>query len=162
MPSIQKTLQISLYLDSRNWLTSKIRRSQPVSQLYLYFEISYWLITHTESFLLGSKKKDSGEKEHMSRQYRVWIDHLTRVLHECMPLEESYVLLHTANMVGLFTCIFVKHKERHSIKSINASEIKRGMGGLHGNKVRRLIDQYSTFTNVPFCFSGSSHLSICP
>jgi hypothetical protein len=88
-----------------------------------------------ESLLLGSKKKENGEKEHMSRQYRVWIDHLTRSVHECMPLEESYVLLHTANMVGLFTCVFVKHKERHNIKNISASEIKRGMGGLHGNKV---------------------------
>ncbi|KAK5797381.1 hypothetical protein VI817_003672 [Penicillium citrinum] len=87
-----------------------------------------------KSLLLGSKKKENGEKEHMSRQYRVWIDHLTRTLHECMPLEESYVLLHSSNMVGLFTCIFVKHKERHNIKSVNASEIKRGMGGLHGNK----------------------------
>ena len=84
---------------------------------------------------MSSKKKESGEKEHMSRQYRVWIDHLTRTLQECMPLEESYVLLHTANMVGLFTCVFVKHKERHNIKNISASEIKRGMGGLHGNKV---------------------------
>ncbi|CDM29778.1 hypothetical protein DTO013E5_6137 [Penicillium roqueforti] len=87
-----------------------------------------------KSLLLGSKKKENGEKEHMSRQYRVWIDHLTRTLHECMPLEESYVLLHTANMVGLFTCIFIKHKERHNIRNIHASEIKRGMGGLHGNK----------------------------
>ncbi|CAI7600732.1 unnamed protein product [Penicillium glandicola] len=87
-----------------------------------------------KSLLLGSKKKENGEKEHMSRQYRVWIDYLTRALHECMPLEESYVLLHTANMVGLFTCVFVKHKERHNIKNLSASEIKRGMGGLHGNK----------------------------
>ncbi|KAJ5182439.1 hypothetical protein N7492_000055 [Penicillium capsulatum] len=87
-----------------------------------------------KSLLLGSKKKDNGEKEHMSRQYRVWADHLTRTLNECMPLDESYVLLHTANMVGLFTCIFVKHKERHNIKNVSASEIKRGMGGLHGNK----------------------------
>ncbi|KAF7713996.1 Uncharacterized protein PECH_006146 [Penicillium ucsense] len=87
-----------------------------------------------KSLLLGSKKKDNGEKEHMSRQYRVWIEHLTRSLHECMPLEESYVLLHTSNMVGLFTCVFVKHKERHNISKINASEVKRGMGGLHGNK----------------------------
>lgn len=93
------------------------------------------LTSSAESLLLGSKKKENGEKEHMSRQYRVWIDHLTRSLHECMPLEESYVLLHTANMVGLFTCIFVKHKERHNIKNISASEVKRGMGGLHGNKV---------------------------
>ena len=96
----------------------------------------------TESLLLGSKKKENGEKEHMSRQYRVWIDHLTRTLHECMPLEESYVLLHTANMVGLFTCVFVKHKERHNIKNVSASEIKRGMGGLHGNKVCDIIVLY--------------------
>ncbi|EPS34966.1 hypothetical protein PDE_09931 [Penicillium oxalicum 114-2] len=87
-----------------------------------------------KSLLLGSKKKDHGEKEHMSRQYRVWIDHLTRSLHECMPLEESYVLLHTSHMVGLFTCVFVKHKERHNIRNVSASEVKRGMGGLHGNK----------------------------
>lgn len=74
----------------------------------------------------------------MSRQYRVWIDHLTRVVNECMPLEESYVLLHSANMVGLFTCVFVKHSERSRIKGVNASEVKRGMGGLHGNKVLHL------------------------
>lgn len=71
----------------------------------------------------------------MSRQYRVWIDHLTRRINECMPLDESYVLLHTANLVGLFTCIFVKHGERERIKNISATDVKRGMGGLHGNKV---------------------------
>lgn len=85
---------------------------------------------------MGSKKKESSEKEHISRQYRVWMEHLTRVINECMPLEESYVLLHSANMIGLFTCIFVKHKERQRIKDLSAAEVKRGMGGLHGNKVR--------------------------
>ncbi|KAJ5908669.1 hypothetical protein N7495_001351 [Penicillium taxi] len=87
-----------------------------------------------KSLLMGSKKKENGEKEHMSRQYRVWIEHLTQTLNACMPLDESYVLIHTSNMVGLFTCAFVKHKERHNIKNLSASEIKRGMGGLHGNK----------------------------
>ncbi|RDW92862.1 putative inositol polyphosphate phosphatase [Aspergillus mulundensis] len=87
-----------------------------------------------KSLLLGSKKKESGEKEHMSRQYRVWMEHLTRCINDCMPLEESYVLLHSANLIGLFTCIFVKHKERPKIKDVSAAEIKRGMGGLHGNK----------------------------
>ncbi|PWY92207.1 inositol polyphosphate phosphatase [Aspergillus heteromorphus CBS 117.55] len=87
-----------------------------------------------KSLLLGSKKKESGDKEHMSRQYRVWMEHLTRCINDCMPLEESYVLLHSANLIGLFTCIFVKHKERQRIKNVSASEIKRGMGGLHGNK----------------------------
>lgn len=111
----------------------KITASQCQKNLDMSFNTL--LIFLPESLLLGSKKKENGEKEHMSRQYRVWVDHLTRTLHECMPLEESYVLLHTSNMVGLFTCIFVKHKERHNIKSISASEIKRGMGGMHGNKV---------------------------
>ncbi|KAL3484017.1 Endonuclease/exonuclease/phosphatase [Aspergillus germanicus] len=87
-----------------------------------------------KSLLLGSKKKESGEKEHMSRQYRVWMEHLTRAINDCMPLEESYVLLHSANLIGLFTCIFVKHKERNKIQDVSAAEVKRGMGGLHGNK----------------------------
>ncbi|KAL3463655.1 Endonuclease/exonuclease/phosphatase [Aspergillus heterothallicus] len=87
-----------------------------------------------KSLLLGSKKKESGEKEHMSRQYRVWMEHLTRAINDCMPLEESYVLLHSANLIGLFTCIFVKHKERSKISNVSAAEVKRGMGGLHGNK----------------------------
>ncbi|KAF7593481.1 hypothetical protein BBP40_011487 [Aspergillus hancockii] len=87
-----------------------------------------------KSLLMSSKKKESREKEHMSRQYRVWMEHLTQCINGCMPLEESYVLLHSANLIGLFTCIFVKHKERQRIKDLSAAEVKRGMGGLHGNK----------------------------
>lgn len=93
------------------------------------------MVPIAESLLMSSKKKESGEKEHMSRQYRVWIEHLTRRINDCMPLGEAYVLLHTANLVGLFTCIFVKYNERQKIKNINSAEVKRGMGGLHGNKV---------------------------
>lgn len=52
-----------------------------------------------------------------------------------MPSNEPYHLLHTASMVGLFTCVFIKASQRHRIRNINAAEIKRGMGGLHGNKV---------------------------
>ncbi|KAL8891590.1 MAG: hypothetical protein Q9215_001358 [Flavoplaca cf. flavocitrina] len=37
-------------------------------------------------------------------------------------------------MVGLFSCIFVKTSSRSRIGSLHAVEIKRGMGGLHGNK----------------------------
>lgn len=52
-----------------------------------------------------------------------------------MPLEESYILLHTSNLVGLFTCVFIKQKERDRVRNVSAAEVKRGMGGLHGNKV---------------------------
>ena len=43
-------------------------------------------------------------------------------------------------MVGLFSCVFIKASQRHRIRNINAAEIKRGMGGLHGNKVSTDVD----------------------
>ncbi len=52
-----------------------------------------------------------------------------------MPSNEPYHLLHTASMVGLFSCVFIRVSHRTQVRSLNAIEIKRGMGGLHGNKV---------------------------
>ncbi|KAK5161600.1 hypothetical protein LTR04_004093 [Oleoguttula sp. CCFEE 6159] len=101
----------------------------------------------TAKSFFKSKKKDSSESEHMSHQYRAWRDHLTRSLEEHMPTSEPYTLVHTANMVGLFTCVFLKASERSRIHHINAAEIKRGMGGLHGNKgalvMRFMLDDSS-------------------
>ena len=71
----------------------------------------------------------------MSHQYRDWRDHLIRVLEDNMPTKNSYYLVHTASMVGLFTCVFVKSSERTHIRNLHAVEVKRGIGGLHGNKV---------------------------
>lgn len=88
-----------------------------------------------KSFLKSSKKKDQSQQEHISRQYRVWKEHLQSCLDSMMPVTHSYVLLHAANMVGLFTCVFVKQDERRRIRNVSAAEVKRGMGGLHGNKV---------------------------
>ncbi|KAI9740496.1 MAG: hypothetical protein M1834_005076 [Cirrosporium novae-zelandiae] len=87
-----------------------------------------------KSLFKNAKKRDASEKEHMSRQYRRWRDYLTRALENCMPSSESYSILHTANLVGLFYCIFVKASERQNVHYINATEIKRGLGGMHGNK----------------------------
>jgi hypothetical protein len=86
---------------------------------------------------MGSKRRENHEKEHMSRQYRVWRDYLASTINDIMPIEEPYVLLHATDMVGLFTCVFVKQKERQKVRNINSGEVKRGMGGLHGNKVCR-------------------------
>jgi hypothetical protein len=73
----------------------------------------------------------------MSHQYRDWRDFLLQCLDEYMPADELYHLLQTAHMVGLFTCVFVKATIRDRIRSLKNAEVKRGMGGLHGNKVRR-------------------------
>ncbi|WPH03772.1 Hypothetical protein R9X50_00665500 [Acrodontium crateriforme] len=97
--------------------------------------------TTAKSFF-KSKKTDSSEQQHMSHQYRAWRDHLTKCIDDFMPVGQTYSLLHTSSMVGLFTCVFVKSTLKSCIKHIHTSEIKRGMGGLHGNKgalVMRLV-----------------------
>ncbi|EPQ61906.1 BgtA-20253 [Blumeria graminis f. sp. tritici] len=90
--------------------------------------------TVTKSFF-KSKKKDPQVQEHMSHQYRDWRDYLTRCLDDNMPSDELYHLLHTSSLVGLFTCIFVRAPLLQRIRGLSAAEVKRGLGGLHGNKV---------------------------
>ena len=101
-----------------------------------------------KSLFKGSKKKDAEhEQMHMSRQYRAWRDHLVMSIENNMPSDQPYYLLHTASMVGLFSCVFVKASIRNKINNLSAAEVKRGMGGLHGNKgclaLRFLIDDSS-------------------
>ncbi|KAL9018960.1 MAG: hypothetical protein Q9185_003749 [Variospora sp. 1 TL-2023] len=88
-----------------------------------------------KTLIKGAKRKDINEQDRMSRQFKDWRDHLIRSIEDYMPTNESYTLLHTASMVGLFSCVFVRDPYRLSISNMQAAEIKRGMGGLHGNKV---------------------------
>ncbi|KAF2467784.1 DNase I-like protein [Lindgomyces ingoldianus] len=98
------------------------------------------------SFFKKAKKKDATDHEHMSHQYRAWRDYLVRSLEERIP-KENYTLLHTANLVGLFTCIFIKTSEHLKVRDVCAAQVKLGMGGLHGNKgaliVRFFLDDSS-------------------
>lgn len=102
--------------------------------------------TVTKSFF-KSKKKDPQVQEHMSHQYRDWRDYLTRCLDDNMPSDELYHLLHTSSLVGLFTCIFVRAPLLQRIRGLSAAEVKRGLGGLHGNKgalvIRFIVDDTS-------------------
>lgn len=102
----------------------------------------------TAKSFFKSKKKAPDEQEHMSHQYRAWRDHLTRCLEDFMPTDRSYTLLHTASMVGLFSCIFVKSSIRNRIQQVHTAEVKRGMGGLHGNKASLLIRPKLTLLTI--------------
>jgi hypothetical protein len=99
-----------------------------------------------KSFFKKKKSKEASEHEHMSHQYRAWRDHLIRVLDKYCP-RQNYTLLHTANLVGLFTCIFIKTNERNRVRDVAAAEIKLGFSGRVGNKgalvVRFFIDDSS-------------------
>lgn len=101
--------------------------------------------TATAKRFFKSKKKES-DQERMSHQYRDWRDFLIRSLDDYMP-DELYHLLQTSHMVGLFYCIFVKAEVRDRISNLSTAEVKRGMGGLHGNKgaiiIRFMVDDTS-------------------
>ncbi|EOO01477.1 putative skeletal muscle and kidney-enriched inositol phosphatase protein [Phaeoacremonium minimum UCRPA7] len=102
--------------------------------------------TATAKRFLKPKKKEGSDQERMSHQYRDWRDFLVRSLDDYMS-GDLYHLLQTAHLVGLFTCIFVKADLRDRIRNLSSAEVKRGMGGLHGNKgaivVRFMIDDSS-------------------
>jgi len=89
----------------------------------------------TAKSFFKSKRKDPSEQEHMSHQYRAWRDHLVRCLEEYLPPDQTYTLVHTASLVGLFSCVFVKTSLRSRIRNVSTAEVKRGMGGMMGNKV---------------------------
>jgi hypothetical protein len=88
----------------------------------------------------------------MKRQYRDWRDYLVRSIREYMPRDVGYELLHSQILVGLFSCIFVKSASSHRVSKLDASEVKRGMGGLAGNKVH-----FSLQVNTLLIDLGSNH-----
>lgn len=101
--------------------------------------------TATAKRFFKSKKKES-DQERMSHQYRDWRDFLIRSLDDYMA-GDLYHLLQVSHMVGLFTCVFVKADVRDRISNLSTAEVKRGMGGLHGNKggiiIRFMVDDTS-------------------
>lgn len=103
-----------------------------------------------KSFFKSKKKDPSTDQERMSHQYRDWRDYLIRSLDDNMPKDDLYHLLQSSTLVGLFTCIFVKSHLRDRIKNLSATEVKRGMGGYHGNKGALVIR--FTLDDSSMCF----------
>ncbi|KAG5927164.1 hypothetical protein E4U42_002540 [Claviceps africana] len=117
--------------------------------------------TATAKRLFKSKKKEGSDQERMSHQYRDWRDFLLKSLDDYMPSSDLYHLLQSTPLVGLFTCVFVKSSLRDRVRNLNAAEVKRGMGGLHGNKgavaIRFKVDDTSLcFVNCHLA-AGQSH-----
>ena len=91
-----------------------------------------------KSVLLGNKTKahDGTMSQKVSTSYKKWYDYLVlsvRLAHPGTP----YHVVHSENLVGLFSCTFIKVSERASIKDTHLNVIKRGMRGNFGNKVRK-------------------------
>lgn len=90
-----------------------------------------------KTVLLGGKKKaaDGTISEKVSRSYKKWHDKLVLAVRLAMPPDTPYTVVHTENLVGLFSCIFVKNAERNGLNDAAITSIKRGIAGMYGNKV---------------------------
>lgn len=101
-----------------------------------------------KTVLLGGKGKnpDGAISQRVTTSYKKWYDRLVSAVRLAMPPDTPYTVIHTENLVGLFSCIFVKDAQRISLKQGAITTIKRGMGGRYGNKVRAtgcLMDRVS-------------------
>ena len=103
-----------------------------------------------KSVLLGGKSRttDGTISQRVTTAYKKWYDRLILAVRLAMPPDTPYTVIHTENLVGLFSCIFVKDTQRNSLRDAALTTIKRGMGGRYGNKVsnrrsmsRRVIDR---------------------
>lgn len=83
----------------------------------------------------GKKHDDVAVGDKVTGAYRRWYDRLVLAVRLAMPADCPYTCIHTESLVGLFTCIFVKNSERATLRDMDISTIKRGMGGRYGNKV---------------------------
>jgi len=88
----------------------------------------------TAKSLIKSHTKKHHEQEHVGHAHRAWRDFLVRLLEESMPPEAAYTVLHTSSLVGLFQCVFVQSALRGRVRDLQTVEVKRGLGGLYGNK----------------------------
>ena len=92
-----------------------------------------------KTVLLGGKNKspDGTISQKVTTAYKKWYDKLVLAVRLAMPPDTPYTVIHTENLVGLFSCIFVKDTQRQSLRDVALTTIKRGMGGRYGNKVRQ-------------------------
>ncbi|KIM20483.1 hypothetical protein M408DRAFT_12984 [Serendipita vermifera MAFF 305830] len=110
-----------------------------------------------KTVLLGSGKKrtDGTISAKVSRHYRLWHDRLAAEVQRAYP-SESYIVQHTENLVGLFTCIFVRRSVAHptsttkAVRDIAITTIKCGMNGMYGNK-GAIVARF-TLDDSSFCF----------
>ncbi|MBW0490987.1 hypothetical protein O181_030702 [Austropuccinia psidii MF-1] len=116
-----------------------------------------------KTVLLGGRKKGAEKlSDSVSQAYRKWHDRLVSAVKSIMPQSDPYVVVHTENLVGLFTCTFAKSSERAKMRDIAVTTVKTGMKGRYGNKgailARFVIDDSSIcFINCHLA-AGQKHI----
>ncbi|KIR73583.1 type I inositol-1,4,5-trisphosphate 5-phosphatase 1 [Cryptococcus deuterogattii CA1014] len=118
-----------------------------------------------KTLLFGNKSKDGGASaDKISHAYRHWLEKLQSAVKMAFPSDCPYVKIHSESLVGLFTCIFVKQSEKDFLRDLDITTVKRGIGGIYGNKgaivSRFVIDDTSIcFINVHLAAGQSQKAS---
>lgn len=85
--------------------------------------------------LMGKKKNLDGKmSDSLSTAYRQWHDKLVQAVRLNLPADTPYTVVHVGDMIGLFSCIFVKSSEAARLRDVALVDVKTGMGGRYGNK----------------------------
>ncbi|KAJ2514809.1 hypothetical protein H4217_005541 [Coemansia sp. RSA 1939] len=113
---------------------------------------SLWRNTTSKNKGKGSAKPSPD----ISRRYGLWRSALEKKLARESTYSMPYQIVECRNMVGLFICVFARDDIFRSVREIDVSHVKTGMGGLHGNKggvgIRFILNDTS------FCFINA-HLA---
>lgn len=110
------------------------------SGAHMEFELTFFSATppfQPESLLKGSKR---AETETISKQYKRWQIYLTNKIRELYaPMGVNFKLLECSNLVGLFSCVFVRDQEWVNVRTdwTHVDMVKTGLKGYHGNKVSK-------------------------
>ncbi|EKM58956.1 uncharacterized protein PHACADRAFT_249089 [Phanerochaete carnosa HHB-10118-sp] len=117
-----------------------------------------------KTVLLGGKNRnpEGALSQRVTTSYKKWYDKLVQSVRLALPADSPYYVIHTENLVGLFSCIFVKDTLRPSLRHAALTTVKRGMGGRYGNKggiiCRFVVDDTSIcFINCHLA-AGQSHV----
>ncbi|KAI7869391.1 Endonuclease/exonuclease/phosphatase [Spinellus fusiger] len=122
----------------------------------------------TARSLFASRKKIEtlqAADELLTHRYSLWHDYLVQVIAKNYG-PNAYTVVKTDQLVGLFSCIFVKTSEENRVFDCHSTLVKTGMKvmnkSLHGNKggiaIRFLFDHTSLcFVNCHLA-AGQSHI----
>ncbi|ODV92761.1 hypothetical protein CANCADRAFT_92605 [Tortispora caseinolytica NRRL Y-17796] len=95
-----------------------------------------------------SRKVDQGNSA-LAIEYKEWLDTLTTLVDKEL-VGDTYTMVYSDGMMGLFSVVFVKNQRMMNIHSVRASLVKTGLGGLHGNK-GALVVRFR-YDDTPVCF----------
>ncbi|QRV87833.1 endonuclease/exonuclease/phosphatase family protein [Ceratobasidium sp. AG-Ba] len=151
----QKPDTLSGNEDNRNFFDNMLKSGDRPDIIVFGFQevidLENKKLTAKTVLLGGQKSKTEGKiSEKVSRSYKLWYDKLVYHVRLAFGGEEPYNVIHSENLVGLFTCIFVRKPECISLSDPSITTVKRGMKGRYGNKgaiiARFVLDDTS------FCF----------